>query len=520
MPSLRHIAHLFRISRVLAKHDALFFLDDLHVKPFVVLLAKNTAILKRREGRPGERMARALHELGPTFIKLGQALSIRADLIGDELADDLSQLQDRLPSFSFAQAKATIERELGRPLAAVFRGFDEEPVAAASIAQVHFAIDGEGREVAVKVLRPGVEQAFRREIDLLYGIAETLDRFIPKLKRLKLIEVVRNFERTVNVEMDLRLEAAAASEMAENFAGDDMLKIPAIDWSRTSQRVLTLERIQGVSAGDTEALKAAGCDLDRVMRNISCVFFKQVYRDGFFHADMHPGNLFVVEGDRLALVDFGIMGRLEKPTRLYLAEMLFGFLSRDYARVSRVHFQAGYVPSDQDEALFAQACRSIGEPVFDKKQSEISIARLLRQMFKVTEDFKMETQPQLILLQKSMMLAEGIGRSLNPEVNFWEMAKPLMEEWAREHMGPKGKARMVKNEIAKTPERMQSLGEVLDKLPEIIGHRGLKLHPDTLELFFVLQKRKRAGRIAYWKIILLSVITSLIAAALFNATVR
>ncbi len=505
---LKHLKHLYRVSKVLASHDALFFLEAMPVKPFVIELARSTARVKDTSGRKGERLARALQELGPTFIKLGQALSTRADLVGEEIAKDLSMLQDDLPSFPFEEAKAIIEEELDQPLEAMFAQFEEEPVAAASISQVHFAETIAGEKVAVKVMRPGIERVFYQQIDLLFGIAEILDRFIPKLKRLKLIEVVEDFEHTVKIEMDLRFEAAAASELSDNFAGDPILKIPEVFWDFTSQRVLTTERISGISIDDVEAIKAAGHDVNAVMEKASHIFFKQVYRDGFFHADMHPGNLFVGAGGEIIAVDFGIMGRLDEQTRIFLAEMLFGFLNRDYYAISDVHFRAGYIPPHQDKALFAQAVRSIGEPIFGKSSGEISIARVLAQLFKITDDFEMETQPQLILLQKTMMLAEGIGRNLNPNVNFWELARPLMEDWAKTHLGVPHDIRQAARESFKAPRRLYYIGQMIDNLPSVISSEGLRLHPSTIRRAVEYQRGRERKSVVYWKVAMVAIASS------------
>jgi len=413
--TLRNLIRLGAILLTLARHDALFPFERLGIAP------RAAGWLARRfrgdvAGRPGERLARALQALGPSFIKLGQVLSTRADLIGTEVARDLSDLQDRLPPFPAAEARATIERELGRPVEALFASFDDRPVAAASIAQVHFATtfppagSDQGEAVAVKILRPRIEQAFARDLDLFAWLAEGAERLLPRLRRLRPVAVVRLLGDLVAMEMDLRLEAAAASELRQNFIADSELRVPRVDWHRTAQRVLTLERVSGIPADERDALLAAGQDLDRIMARAADVFFKQVFRDGFFHADLHAGNLFIAEDGAIAVVDFGIMGRLDIETRRYLARMLVGFLQGDYRAVADVHFEAGYVPKGQSRDAFMQACRAIGEPILDRPLAEISLARLLAQLFRVTEQFEMETQPQLLMLQKTMMVVEGVGR--------------------------------------------------------------------------------------------------------------
>ncbi len=420
----------------LARHDALFPLEILGIVLPVVVWARLFA--RRRDSRrPGERLAAALQEMGPSFIKLGQALSTRADLLSESVAADLARLQDHLPAFSGAEARRTIETELGQPIDALFKSFDDVPVAAASIAQVHFAVTTDGRDVAVKVLRPAIERAFERDLDLFYWMAELVERTQPRFRRLKPVDSVSAFADVVRVEMDLRMEAAAAEELGENFADDPGYRAPTIDWDRTAQRVLTLERVDGIPIGDRDAIVAAGHDPDLVMKKAAEAFFYQVFRDGFFHADMHGGNAFVDRAGHIVPVDFGIMGRIDEDTRSYLAELLVAFLRRDYRAVAEVQFRAGYVPSDQSREMFAQACRSIGEPIFGKPSHDISIARLLAQMLRVTEQFEMTVQPQLLLLQKTMLMAEGMGTRLNPHVNIWELARPLIEEWMQSHFGPR-----------------------------------------------------------------------------------
>ena len=306
---------------------------------------------------------------------------------------------------------------------------------------MHFAVTTEGRAVAVKVLRPGIEAAFARDLDLFYWMAELVERTQPRFRRLRPVESVKAFADVVRVEMDLRMEAAAAQELGENFADDPNYRAPEIDWDRTAQRVMTQERVDGIPIGDRDAIIAAGHDPDVIMQKSAEAFFYQVFRDGFFHADMHGGNAFVDRQGCIVPVDFGIMGRVDEDTRGYLAELLVAFLRRDYRAVAEVQFRAGYVPADQSIEIFAQACRSIGEPIFGKPSHEISIARLLAQLLRVTEQFEMTVQPQLLLLQKTMLMAEGMGTRLNPNVNIWELAQPLIEDWMRDHFGPRATAR-------------------------------------------------------------------------------
>ncbi|MEO5338224.1 MAG: 2-polyprenylphenol 6-hydroxylase [Magnetospirillum sp. WYHS-4] len=478
--SARNLRRLLRIARILARHDALFLLERLEIAPALVLGAR---LISRRgaPGRPGQRLARALREAGPSFIKLGQALSTRSDLLGEEIAADLSELQDRLPPFPGAMARAAIVAEFGRPVEELFRSFDDEAVAAASIAQVHFAITADGREVAVKVLRPGIEEAFGADLDLFFWGAEMLEMARPEWRRLKPVESIRTLAETVAMEMDLRFEAAAAAELRDNFAGDPTFHVPAVDWPRTGKRVMTSERVAGIPMDDRAAVLKAGHDPEAVLAKAAAAFFYQVFRDGFFHGDLHPGNLFVRDDGSLVAVDFGIMGRIDGPTRRHLAEMLVSFLNRDYRRAAEVHFEAGWVPAHRSVDTFTQACRSIAEPILDKPQNEISMARLLGQLFQITEQFDMETQPQLLLLQKTMLVAEGTGRNLAPEANMWFLARPLIEDWMTQAMGPEARVREAAKGVAQGLDRLPRLLGDVESTLSMLGQGGLRLHPETLQ---------------------------------------
>lgn len=489
---IHNTLRLLYVVRTLARYDALFLLNGLERAPFYVKMG--LAILplfalgapSQKHLRKGERLAAALQDLGPSFIKLGQALSVRSDLLGEEISQDLGNLRDKLPPFSFEEAKATIESELEHTLEEVFVSFDEAPIAAASIAQVHFAVvedsvsapteeDPEAveiiqRNVAVKILRPGIEEAFQRDLRLFFWISRLAERFAPGFRRLRLTKIVDILAESVELEMDLRLEAAAAAEIAENFAEDPDFGVPEIDWQRTARRVMTQSRVEGVSLSNREEMLAAGYDMKDLSATVIRVFLKQVLRDGFFHADMHHGNLFVTEGGKLIAVDFGIMGRMDRQTRLFMAEMLFSFLTGDYRRAAEVHFEAGYVPRHKSLDAFTQACRSIGEPILGKAVDEISLGRLLVQLFQITETFEMETQPQLLLLQKTMVTAEGVAQSLNSKINFWEVAHPTVEGWMRENMGPEAKAAQIVSDgltfLKKLPDLVNKTDKLLAELEE------------------------------------------------------
>lgn len=490
----RNLRRVWHIARTLGRHGALFPIQDMSLPAPVRLIAWTMGrrpIWDVANRRPGERLALALQALGPAFIKLGQALSVRADLLGDEMATDLSALQDRLPPFSGEGARAAIEAELGAPVDELFESFEDEPVAAASIAQVHWARTADGTDVAVKVLRPSIEAAFARDLELMRWLAEMAERLQPALRRLRPVEVVDALAETVETEMDLRLEAAAAEELRENMREEPFFHVPAVDWQRTARRVLTTEWITGIPVDERDALIGAGHDLEGIVANTAKVFFLQVFRDGFFHADLHPGNLFVDSGGVVNAVDFGIMGRLDRRTRQYLAEMLLGFLTGDYRRVAEVHIRAGYVPADQSVEAFAQAARSIAQPILGLSLERISIARLLAQLFQVTEKFHMETQPQLVLLQKTMVVAEGVGRRLYPEVNMWELARPLIEEWMRDNMGPEARIRDSVTDLVRGLERLPSLIAEMEDTVGTVTRGGLKLHPDSVRALAAARRSNR-----------------------------
>jgi len=476
--SLKNIARLFTIARILARHDALMMLERLEVGGPAVMLAR--LFSRKGKGRPGQRLATALQEAGPSFIKLGQALSTRSDLLGEEISSDLSQLQDSLAPFPAVQARATIEAEFSKPIDELFSKFDDVPVAAASIAQVHFAVTRDGQEVAVKVLRPNIEAAFQRDIDLFFWIAELVEAAKPEYRRLRPVETIRTLADSIKLEMDLRFEAAAAAELGENMTDVDGFNVPAINWQLTGRRVLTTERVHGIPIDDITALRAAGHDTSDLLEKSASAFFMQVFRDGFFHADMHPGNMFVRADGDLAAVDFGIMGRLDNKTRCHLGELLLAFLTRDYRRAAEVHFEAGWIGPEQSVDTFTQACRSIAEPILDLPQNEISIARLLGQLFSITKTFNMETQPQLLLLQKTMLTAEGTGRKLNPQANMWMMSKPLIEEWMISNLGPEARLIDAAGDMTQAIRRLPRVLENLDKGAQELAQGRLRLHPETI----------------------------------------
>ena len=488
-------AHLVRLSRagyVFAREGVFGIVDPSDVpvpaRPFLRLAR---LIERRTTGAADTRLSAALTRLGPSYVKLGQFLATRPDVVGAALAADLERLQDQMPPFPQSAAEAAIAAAFGKPLQAVVSSFGP-PVAAASIAQVHRATvetaDGP-RAVAVKVLRPGVEKRFHADLGAFTFAARHAENLSAEARRLRLIEVVDTLRRSVLVEMDFRLEAAALSEMAENTKDDPDFRVPAVDWDRTAKEVLTLEWIDATPLTDRARLVAKGFDLPQLGRTLIQTFLRHALRDGFFHADMHPGNLFVDDNGRLIAVDFGIMGRLGAKERLFLAEILHGFIARDYQRVAEVHFEAGYVPPHHSVENFAQAIRAIGEPIHNRTAEDISMAKLLTLLFEVTGLFDMRTRPELLLLQKTMVVVEGVGRSLDPKLDMWTTAEPVVREWMTRHLGPAGKLESAAQGvtelggfIAGAPGLLTRGARILDQL-DAMTRDGLLLSPQTIAEF-------------------------------------
>ncbi len=447
--ALINTLRLARAGVVLAQHGVRFVPAGQKV-PLVLHLARAATLPIRllawpwTRSEPVEtRISAALSALGPSYIKLGQFLATRPDIIPKDLAHDLQHLQDKLPPFSDAEARAAVEDALGGRLEDHFAEFGP-PVAAASIAQVHAATtieNGRRRKVAVKILRPRIERRFRRDLDSYFFAARQIERFHAPSRRLKPVAVVESLARTTELEMDLRLEAAAISEMGENLKPDDGFAVPDVDWRRTAKRVLTTSWVEGTPVSERERLKAEGHDLKRLGLVVLRTFLSHAMRDGFFHADMHQGNLFVERSGRVVAVDFGIMGRLGPKERRFLAEILHGLITRDYRRAAEVHYWAGYVPPHHPVEVFAQALRAIGEPIHGRTADEISMADLLGQLFAYTEVFDMQTRPELILLQKSMVIVEGVARQLDPSLNLWTAAEPVAKAWIEDNLGAVGRLR-------------------------------------------------------------------------------
>jgi ubiquinone biosynthesis protein len=460
--TVTHIWRILRWSRTLGKHGALRPFETLQEMP---LSLRQLARLARfgAFAPTDPRYADALQALGPAAIKFGQALATRPDLVGAAAAKDLTRLQDRLPPFAFAAVEKTIAAEFGAPPSLLFASIDPVSVGAASIAQVHRARTSDGRDVAIKVLRPGIEAQMAEHISTYQWLAARLEALGGEAARLRPRLVIETFRTWVSRELDLRLEAGSASELADNMKADARYHVPAVDWARTSRRILTIDWIDGTPLTDPKALDQAGIDRPALARTLVLTFLKQAIEDGVFHADMHHGNLFVDAAGRLNVIDFGIMGRLDPLARRYLAEILYGLHSRNYARVAEIHFEAGYVPAHHNVQDFAAALRAVGEPIFGKPIKDISPARLLDQLFAITRSFDMQTQPHLLLLQKTMMMVEGMAVHIDPAANMWDIAAPYLADWIRAELGPEvrladGIRRLVKD-FSQLPDVLRRAGE-------------------------------------------------------------
>jgi ubiquinone biosynthesis protein len=505
---LRHSFRFARVGFVLAREGVISRIDPGMAPPQAKPLLWIAGLIARKTSADAaERLSTAIGRLGPSHVKFGQFLATRPDVVGTKLARDLERLQDRMPPFPTAQARAIVEATLEAPIDQIFSSFSE-PVAAASIAQVHKAVLRDtGEIVAVKVLRPGVRGQFKRDLDAFYGGARFAERYLPMMERLKPTSIVEVLDRSVAMELDLRLEAAALSEMAENTKGDTGFRLPAPNWERSGRDVLTMEWIDGIPLTDHEALANAGLDLPALGRTVIESFLRHAIRDGFFHADMHQGNLFADRDGNLVAVDFGIMGRIGDKERRFLAEILFGFITRNYRRVAEVHFEAGYVPAKHSIDDFAQAIRAIGEPIHQRKADEISMAKLLTLLFEITELFDMKTRPELVMLQKTMVVVEGVGRTLDPQLNMWKTAEPVVRGWIERNLGPIGKLQDAGDgigQIAKAAFKMPDLvmrGERLVGELESATSAGFQISSGSIEAIGKAEARRaRWGNAALWLI--------------------
>ncbi|HVF37534.1 MAG TPA: 2-polyprenylphenol 6-hydroxylase [Sphingomicrobium sp.] len=487
-----HLWRLVKWARTLARHGALQGIErDPLTPPNVRQLI--------RVARFGLTMpmvpdyAAALQEIGPAAIKLGQALATRPDLVGEAAALNLLQLQDSLPPAPTSAIKAEIERALEAPLDAIFAEFDDEPVGAASIAQVHRAITTEGREVAIKVLRPGIEEEFARAIETYEWAAAHVELMGGEAERLRPRMVIAYFKQWVRRELDLQREAASASELRDNMVAEPGFHVPDIDWRRTARRVLTLEWLDGIKLSDRDALIAAGHDPKALAATLVRAFLRQAVVDGYFHADLHQGNLFALADGRVAAIDFGIMGRIDRQARLWLAEILYGLITGNYRRVAEIHFEAQYVPSHHDVAEFATALRAVGEPIRGLPVKDISVGRMLEGLFAITRDFDMPTQPHLLLLQKTMVMEEGVATALDPDINMWETAEPFLRDWLRTELGPEA---YYADRIVDTVRALKLIPDLIRKIDASYPNPGGAPPPPPLAEVTMIERKHWLGTLA------------------------
>jgi ubiquinone biosynthesis protein len=472
------------------------------------VVVRRLSFWRRLDQPRAVRLRLALENLGPIFVKFGQVLSTRRDLLPADIADELAKLQDRVPPFSSELVVATLERVYGKPLLEVFANFDVQPVASASVAQVHLARLPDGTEAAVKILRPGVGRVIRNDVALMYSAAGLVELLWKEGKRLKPREVVSEFERHLRDELDLMLEAANASQLRRNFADSALLRVPEVYWDWCSSEVMVMESMAGTPVSQVDALRIQGVDIPALARNGVEIFFMQVFRDGFFHADMHPGNILVDRKGSYIALDFGIMGTLTEVDKSYLAQNFLAFFRRDYRRVAQAHLKAGWVPKDTRVEEFENAIRAVCEPIFDRPLREISFGRVLLRLFQTSRRFNVEIQPQLVLLQKTLLNIEGLGRDLDPDLDLWKTAKPYLERWMSEQVGWRGFARSIREEAP-------NWGVMLPELPRLLHRRLTDSDSDALvrQLTTVAGQQKRQTR---WLIVLSVLLVALLVAELVH----
>jgi len=500
---VKRLLRSFKILRVIARYRLDTFFDGVNLPVYlrVLLMLLPWRYMIAADKPRGERLRLALEALGPVFIKFGQMLSTRRDLLPDDVAEELKKLQDQVPPFGGAEAQRIIEQSLGQPVSELFAKFEQEPLASASVAQVHKATLGDGRDVVVKVIRPGIERTIQKDVALLYGVAEIVQAIWADGRRLRPVEVVAEYEQTIFDELDLRKEAANGSQLHRNFAGSDILYVPEIYWDYTRANVLVMERIHGIPVADVDQLLAQNTDMKKLAERGVEIFFTQVFRDSFFHADMHPGNIFVSrenpQSPQYIAVDFGIVGSLTPEDQSYLARNFLAFFQRDYRQVAQLHVDSGWVPSDTNVDAFETAIRSVCEPIFEKPLKEISFGQVLLGLFQTARRFNMEVQPQLVLLQKTLLNIEGLGRQLYPELDLWKTAKPFLEGWMKERMGPKAVYRTVKQQapdwLEKMPHMPQLIFDALNQVRRLDDNRTRDLRAYAAAKAELEQKR-RPGR--------------------------
>lgn len=457
-------------------------------------------LLRNKSLGRGVRLRRALEDLGPIFVKFGQILSTRRDLLPDDIADELVKLQDRVPPFPGTVAMAIMEKAYGRPVHEVFAEFDETPIASASIAQVHAARLLDGTEVVVKVVRPNIKPVIRRDIGLLYIIADKLERYWSEGRRLRPVEVVREFEKTILDELDLMREAASAAQIRRNFSDTGLLYVPEVYWPYCRRNVMVMERISGIPISNIPAIRAAGIDMESLAARGVEIFFTQVFRHNFFHADMHPGNIFVSPAGQYMAVDFGIVGSLSHEDQRYLAENFLAFFHRDYQRVAELHVESGWVPASTRIDEFEAAIRTVCEPIFERPLSDISFGQLLLHLFQTARRFNMEVQPQLVLLQKTLLNIEGLGRQLYPELDLWKTAKPFLERWMSEQIGTRAFVNRFKENVPQWGEKLPEIPSLIHEVLHQARHGKLEVRSNSDELQKIRQEIRRANHRTFFAI--------------------
>jgi len=482
--TLRDLLSLAKVAWILARHDALIPGEFAHMVPPAARTVGTISRIGARNKnlRPGQRLAAALGGRGPAYVKFGQLLATRPDIIGFEMARDLGELQDKMPPFAMADAETEIERSFGKPVSELFSRFSE-PVAAASIAQVHKAETLDGRAVAVKILRPGIEKKARTEFRTLLLGAKLVQRFVPAARRMEPVKFISTLMEASEVELDLRIEAGSASEIRENLRDMQDVVVPQVEWDRSTRRVLTVEWIDGTSITDTDALADRSIDRARLAKRVMEVFLTTALEHGFFHADMHQGNLIIDRQGRLVLIDFGIMGRLDEPARKAFAEIIFGFVQRDYRLAAKAHFDAGYVPPHFNMDAFATALRAVGEPIFNKRANEFDMSRVLQQLFDVTDIFDMHLRPELVLLQRTMVVVEGVARVLDPKIDLWTTAEPIVQAYVQREIGAAAFRRRARTSAEAAVSLIDALPEFAQAAENVAGqlaNGGLKLSDDTI----------------------------------------
>jgi ubiquinone biosynthesis protein len=487
---------LIRIQRVLLRYGLDEFVFKLHLfRPLRYLTYLSPSYwLGRRNGPRGERIRKALEDLGPIFVKFGQILSTRQDLLPADIGEELSKLQDNVPPFADELARQIIEKSLERPIEDVFAEFSESPLASASVAQVHTAKLHTGEDVVVKVLRPGIDKIIDADVALLYTLAELANKYWSEAKRLKPLEVVQEFDHTIHDELDLVREAANASQLRRNFKNSDQLYVPDVYWDYTRQNVMVMERIYGTPIGKIEVLRERGVDLKLLAERGVEIFFAQVFRDNFFHADMHPGNIFASDDAKYLAVDFGIMGSVTLADQRYLAENFLAFFQRDYFRVAQLHIESGWVPKHTRVDEFESAIRAVCEPIFEKPLKEISYGHLLLRLFQTARRFDMEVQPQLVLLQKTLLNIEGLGRQLYPDLDLWQTAKPYLEDWYKDTVGPKATFNKLKAHLPIMAEKLPELPEMLYQVLSDASKGELEIRWKSKQLDEIKQQLAKSHR--------------------------